>query len=144
MNKKKRIESSEDLVNAVEELFDQTLMDVPEEANTVLKEAGYDPDAVGKKMEAIARRAMSNSPLNWRNRARQELEKERSRLGGVSPLPPRSRTEMLAAIEKLRSRLGGRKLASVFFRNFEQATDDDLAGILEELEFLANQTDDEA
>lgn len=143
MNNKKSIENSEDLVNALEELFDHVLMETPEETDVILKEAGYDPDLVGKKMENIARKAMTDSPLNWRTRARQEIEKERSRLTGVRPSPRLSRAEMIAAIEKLRLNLGGKKLAGAFYRNFEQATDDDLASTLEELELLASQNDDE-
>lgn len=34
----------------------------PEEVNAILKKAGYDPDELGKKMQAVADHALANSP----------------------------------------------------------------------------------
>jgi len=62
------IETGEDLVRAFADLFDEIEPETPEEIDAVLREAGYDPDEVGARMEAVAERALVDSPLNWRTR----------------------------------------------------------------------------
>jgi len=53
------IETSEDLVRAFADLFDEIEPETPEEIDAVLREAGYDPDEVGARMKAVAERALN-------------------------------------------------------------------------------------
>ena len=47
--KKTSIKTSAELVRAFANLFDEIEPETPEEIDQVLREAGYDPDAIGKK-----------------------------------------------------------------------------------------------
>jgi len=137
MNKRQPPATEEELVHAFADLFDEVGPDTSEEIDAVLREGGHDPDTIAARMKSIAERALSRSPLNWRNRAQQELEAERSKLDRVTPIVRRGREEIIAAIQQLLSRLQARQLAPAHaYRNFDQATDEDLASLLAELEYL--------
>jgi hypothetical protein len=138
MNKRQPPATEEELVHAFADLFDEVEPDTPEEIDTVLREGGYDPDTIAARMKSIAERALARSPLNWRNRAQQELEAERRNLERVTPISRRGRGEMITAIQQLLSRLQARQLTPArAHRNFDQATDEDLGSLLIELEYLA-------
>ncbi len=137
MNKRQPPVTEEELVHAFADLFDEVEPETPEEIDAVLRDGGHDPDTIAARMKSIAERALARSPLNWRNRAQQELEAERSKLDRVTPIPRRGRGEIIAAIQQLLSRLQARQLAPAHaYRNFDQATDEDLASLLAELEYL--------
>jgi DNA-directed RNA polymerase subunit F len=132
--------TSEDLVRAVADLFDEVEPETQEEIDAVLREAGHDPDEVAARMKVVAERALASSPFNWRNRAQRELADERARYERLASVLPRSRADILSAIQALLAQLGGRtQQAYAHFRNFESATDEDLARLLSELEYLASQ-----
>jgi hypothetical protein len=137
MNKRQPPATEEELVHAFADLFDEVGPETPEEIDAALREGGHDPDTVAARMKSIAERALARSPLNWRNRAQQELEAERSRLDNVTPILRRGRGEIIAAIQQLLSRLQAHQLAPAHaYRNFDQATDEDLTSLLAELEYL--------
>ena len=137
MNKRQPPATEEELVHAFADLFNEVEPDTPEEIDAVLREGGHDPDTIAARMKSIAERALARSPLNWRNRAQQELEAEKSKLDNVTPIVRRGRGEMITAIQQLLSRLHAHQLAPAHaYRNFDQATDDDLASLLAELEYL--------
>ncbi len=141
MSERNPLKTDEELARALDELFDEIPPPkTPEEVDAVLREAGFDPHEVATRMEALAERALANSPLNWRNRD-QEMEEARTQLGRPSSIPRRTRSEILTAIQQILTQLGGeqRELVTAHFRNLEQATDEDLASLLAELEFLADQ-----
>ena len=134
MTKRKPLETSEDLVQALADLFDEVEPETPEEIDAVLRECGHDPDAVAARMRALAERAIVNSPLNWRNRA-QELEKERASLASFVSSLPRSPEEIVAVIKQLLSQLEGdqSKLVPAYYRNLDKASDGDLATLRDDL-----------
>jgi hypothetical protein len=137
MNKRRPPATEEELVHTFADLFDEVEPDTPEEVDAVLQEGGHDPDTIAARMKSIAERALARSPLNWRNRAQREVEAERSKLDKVTPIVRRGRGEMITAIQQLLSRLQAHQLAPAHaYRNFDQATDDDLASLLAELEYL--------
>lgn len=140
MTKKKTLETSEEFVNALVDLFDEMGPETPEEVEAILREAGYDPVQLAADMQTFAEQALKNSPLNWRNRAQQELTAARSHFESTLSRVSRSRNELIGAIQQLIQQVGGRQ-PQVFahFRNFESASDDDLASMLEELEYLVSQ-----
>jgi hypothetical protein len=91
-------------------------------------------------MHAIAARAIENSPLNWRNRAREELEAEKTRRTTMTSPPPRNRGDIITAITRLLPGLPqGQVTLAAHFRNLDQATDEDLASLLADLEYLVAQ-----
>jgi hypothetical protein len=137
MNKRRPPATEEELVHAFADLFDEVGPETPEEIDAVLREGGHDPDTIAARMKSIAERALARSPLNWRNRAQQELEAERTKLDRVTPVARHDRSEIIAAIQQLLSRLQAHQLAPAHaYRNFDQATDEDLSSLLAELEYL--------
>lgn len=137
MKKRKSIETSEGLVRAFADLFDEVEPDTPEEIDAVLREAGYDPDEIGVRMKAAAEKALTESPLNWRSRAPKELENERTRIGQVRTTLPGNRAGIIEAIKWLIEQ-GGNQVAYAY-RNLEAMTGEDLASLLSDLEYLASQ-----
>ena len=137
MKKRRAIETSEDLVRAFASLFDELEPETPEEIDTVLREAGFDPDELGARMKAAAERALNDSPLNWRSRAQRELEDERARIASTTPDLLRSRKDIIDAIKQLVGQLGNQ--VAYAHRNLESASDEDLASLLADLEYLASQ-----
>ena len=141
MTKKKTIETSQDLVQAVEELFDYVLMDVPQEAATVLREEGYDPERISETMARIAKEALAASPLNWRNKAEQ-LERESARLRETSRASGRSRAENEAYFRQLMDKLKYKPSSlAAAYRNLNTTTDSDLESLNNQIEFLLSQQD---
>jgi hypothetical protein len=69
-----------ELARALDELFFEFLLETPDEVDAILREAGYDPDQVAAEMQTLAERAWDHSPLNWRNRVRQEMGQQRAKL----------------------------------------------------------------
>ena len=137
MNKRRPPATEEELVHAFADLFDEVGPDTPGEIDAILREGGHDPDTIAARMKSIAERALARSPLNWRNRAQQELEAEKRKLDSATPIVWRGRGEMITAIQQLLSRLHAHQLAPAHaYRNFDQATDEDLASLLAELEYL--------
>jgi hypothetical protein len=140
MTKPKTPMTSEDLVRVFADLFDEVEPETPEEVDDVLREAGHDPDVVAARMRAVAEQALAASPLNWRNRAQEELTNERAQFERSKSESPRSRADTVKAIQQLLTQIGGQaKQAHAYFRNFESATDEDLMTLLSELEYLASQ-----
>lgn len=146
MDKQKKPESYEDLVDALANLFDEVGPETLEEVDAILAEAGYDPAEVAERMNAIARHAKLDSPLNWRNRALKGIRDERVRLESLERPTVKGRIEIIAAIQELIRRIRGEqyKLVGAHFRNLERASDNDLASLLSQLEYLANQEKDGA
>lgn len=142
MSDQKPIQSTEDLVNAIDDLIENAMMESLEEANAFLIEQGLDPDKIGKEFEQLAQQALSESPLHWKKRARAEIEQKREQLNKRLKISSLSRDEMLKAIRDLQRTLGGASPAIAYYRNFEEVSDEDLAGILTELEFLADAQGD--
>lgn len=103
-----------------------------DEVDAELRSAGHDPEQVGRHYERLVDEMIRTSPYNWRQTARRdrqgalaELQENRSRA------PVLERGEILARIRQL---LG--QSHAMAFRNYEDATDDDLRSTLEELEYL--------
>lgn len=126
----------EKLLNALDDLFSELLMKDIDEVDAILREAGYDPDEVGTSLEAAAKHAIAQSPSNWRNRARREIEDAQTRLNKISP-PKHTRSELMETIRRLLSTQ--QQPAAAHFRNFEKLTDADLEKMIAELEYLAAQ-----
>lgn len=140
MKKHKAVETDQDLINALADLFDEVNKNATfseEEVDITLREAGYDPEQVVKNMQTIADQALANSPLNWRNRAPKELKEAKAKLQAMSTDRPLNKVELKKSIQQLLDQLSNpQKQAFAHFRNFESMSDEDLASLLNELEFL--------
>ena len=140
MTERRSMGTYEELTRVLADLFDEVGPDTPEEVDAVLVEAGYDPDEVGRQMQAIAEQAMANSPVNWRNRAQQELAAERARYERTASTPSGSREDMISGIRHLISQMGQRpSQVFAYHRNLEDMSDEDLASLLSDLEYLSSQ-----
>lgn len=142
MDKRKAPATNKDLLRALTELLNEPEPGSPEEIDTVLREAGYDPDQIAAKIKAAAERGLQESPLNWRNRT-QELDAAKNRLDMFASNVNRSRQELLSAIEAALNTLATKNpaVATVHHRNFENATNEDLASLLAELYYLTASYD---
>ena len=138
MTSKRPPTTESELVRAVGELFKQ-VEPGPEDTDEILREAGLDPAAVRAKMAEVARRAIDNSPFNWRYQG-EALEQDRSRLARSKTDHPTTIAGVIAAIERLINLGGGPAQQFVSaHRNFKEQTYEDLVSLLEELEHLTGQ-----
>lgn len=140
MAKRKPARTNKDVVDAFTRLFNEIEPETEEEIDTILREAGLDPDELASRMQVFAEKALVESPLNWRNQVDQ-LHEEQSRLARLSSSLPLSRQEIIAAIQSLLARIPGDQSARAFahYRNLEQTTDEDLSSLLDELRYLDAQ-----
>jgi len=148
MNKKRSIETEQDLINALEEFVCDVSEDEPiESIDAELQSLGYDPDEIGTKFHELALQALADSPLNWRNRARIELAGARDKLERINK-PDLNALDLPGLIDALRQALrklgySNPSLAPAQFRNFEQATKSDLVSLLLQVEYLSSGRDPE-
>lgn len=59
--KKTPIKTSAEFLRAIANLFDEIEPETPEEIDEVLREAGYDPDEIGKRMKAVAEKTLAET-----------------------------------------------------------------------------------
>lgn len=138
---KTKPETDQDLINSIAELLGHDDPDEsPEMVDDELRAVGLDPEVIGAKIAAIAEEADRRSPLNWRQRAGEQRAAAERRLARRSVIADtRSRDDIVREINAVVARsprLQGAPTAQAHFRNFETATDEDLADLLVELEFL--------
>ena len=138
---KRKPETDQDLIDALADLLesaeeDESLELVDEE----LRAAGLDPEAVGQRMAEVAQGAYRASPANWRQRAQAErAAAERQLRQRATRQEQQDRDEIVERINSIVARSPGPQDApqiQAHFRNFEHATDEDLANLLADLEFL--------
>lgn len=138
---KPKPETEQELIDLLAQLLDSDDPGEPaEQVDEELRASGLDPDEIGAKMATIAEEAYWTSPVNWRQRARDQRADAEARLtrqAGLRQL--RTRDELVRDISAVIARsplLRGAPRVQAHFRNFEAATEEDLADLLSELEFL--------
>lgn len=137
MKPRKSPATDEELVNAFTDLFNEVEPETDDEIDAVLRQAGYDPEAVAVRIRQAADRAIEKSSLNWRSRFSAELETEKTRLATIPSGIRMNREEILEAIRNKFAKLGGKTNQFGFaHRNFDMASDDDLRSLLSELDYL--------
>jgi hypothetical protein len=113
----------------------------PDENRESLAEAGIRATDVTERIVQLVERLKKESPLHWKARAaamRQSLlEKVHSRV--TSEASGLSRSQLLDKVKEAIARLPGPagQQYAVAFRKFEEATEDDLRSMLEELAIVA-------
>jgi hypothetical protein len=141
---KRKPETDQDLIDVLADLLEHDEADESiEEIDEELRVAGLDPQEVGARIAAIAEEAYRRSPLNWRQRAHAERIEAEGRLREHSRSRPREpRHELVRQIDAIVARSPGMldvPRVQAHFRNFDSATDEDLADLLAELEFLEEE-----
>jgi len=139
MVKRKPIQTSEELVRAFADLFDEVDPGTPEEVDEILRVTGHNPDEVAAKMKAAAEQAFDNAMQRWRQQTLDELQEERARIAKFKPTPARGRADIISVIRHLNTQFGGQ--VTLAHRNLEAETDESLASLLHHLEYLASQKD---
>lgn len=132
--------NSRELLRRIAELSSETEW-TSDETRAALTEAGIRPEEIADSIVQLVTRYKKDSPFHWRARAnarRQELlEKSQSRVRAeTSGL---TRPQLLHKVKEAIRRLPApaAKQFAVAFRKFEDATEDDLYSMLEELAILA-------
>lgn len=137
MSKRKPIETEEELVQTVYQLFADVDPELPEEIDELLEAEGYNADAFAEEIEAFAARALAETPLNWRNRARQEIENQRQKLQKLTTSDRIvNREEIQRLLEQLRIK---NPSVYAFYRNFEDESNADLSALRAELQYLLEE-----
>lgn len=145
MNERKPPQTDEEFLQALADLLEEVELDPPEDVEAELREFGYDPKALTARMRAVVGRALAESPLNWRNRTR-EMEEAQSFLANPSSARPARREDMIAGIKQMVSQLCQGKFQPVYYRelrdrNLEETSDDDLASLFADLQYLLGQSE---
>lgn len=145
MKNNRNIETEEQLLQVLEEFFCDVTEDVSiENIESELRDLGYDLAELEKKGKEIANLHIANSPLNWRNKAKREIEVARIELENASIREDQNldRESLISKIKKILGGLEQKNLefAPVHFRNFEAASEDDLLSMLNQLRYLNSKS----
>jgi hypothetical protein len=120
--------------------------DYPDElVDEDLRAAGMDPAVIRAEGAALGEALLEQRRQAWRKKAKDELTRAREIAAGAPRIPrePRSALlERLAAVQR-NPRYTGHVTAMFRGRPVEELTDEDLAGLLEELGILERIDDDE-
>jgi hypothetical protein len=144
---KKPPETYRAFVDRLADLFDQIPPETVEEAEQELRDAGFDPEAVGQRMKILAEQTLARSRLNWRINAAEERGRVVDKLTHFVARVPEARSELETAIRQILERspqFGNLPAVTAHFRNFAEATDEDLKSLLFELEFLHMQAEEDS
>lgn len=142
MTERRPIRSEEELAGAFDQLFDEIpAPQTREEIDDYIREAGINPDEFGARIKEIARSALEASPLNWKNRG-QEIKRERDTLDKFFQVAGQSREDLLSKIDKIMNKIAATnpRLVPIHYRNRTELSEDDLGSLLEELLFVAKQS----
>jgi len=149
MKNNKRIETEEQLLQVLEEFFCDVTEDEPiENIESELRDLGYDLAKLEKRGKEIVDLHIANSPLNWRNKAKKEIEIAKANLdkARIHEDKELDRKSLIDEIRAVLLSLGNKNsnFAPAHFRNFETASDNDLLSMLEQLKYLtSDQTNGE-
>ena len=131
----------QELLDAIIELLVNTEPETPADLDDELREMGYDPDAMTAKIEAVVQDAWAKSPYNWRVRERKKIEKERKRYRRSKTRPASSLNEARRRLQQFIERHGP-QLATAH-RNLDEISDEDVASLLQQYEFLTHDKSEE-
>jgi len=144
MTGRKPITPEEELTEA----FDKLFFEIPspqtqEEIDEYIREAGIDLDGFGVNIREIASKALSESLLNWRAQAtKTEIGMARKKLDDIRRIGNVDRNNLLSIIEKAITNIqaANPQFAPVHYRNHAESPDADLISLLQELIFIADQS----
>ena len=112
-----------------------------DEKRQALSEAGLPPEEAADHVLRLVQRLKKESPLHWKTKAhavrRELLERVQTRI--KAELAGLTRQQLVKKLDETVRRLPGQAAAryGVAFRKFEDATEEDLRSMLEELAIVA-------
>jgi hypothetical protein len=117
----------------------------PEEVNAEIRAAGGDPEAIGQRGAELAKKLLAERGMDWKARAAARRAETEKRAGAMPSFAAMPRTELLARIAAARSdkRFSAPVVAAFRKRREEEASDDELRALLEEIELLRRMHGDE-
>lgn len=122
--------------------FDRLFNEVPEpntdeEVRTFLEKAGYDMEKLRSEGMSFVKSLIAG---NWRFADLRDIQQAGAEINAIPLRKGWNRDQLTSAIEKLSAALSAsRTQPSLAFRNLGELTNDDLATILQELEFTAHR-----
>ncbi|MFN8469035.1 MAG: hypothetical protein U0X20_25990 [Caldilineaceae bacterium] len=140
MSTRKAPQTDVELINAFGELFDEVEIESVEEANAILKSAGYDPDATARRLLSAIDQALASSPMNWRNQ-QQQMAKARERMNSMRKWRYTSKADLEAAVQELLSLVPRSQAVVAHYRSFQELAAEDLDTWLDELAFLVDTSE---
>lgn len=106
-----------------------------EELDEELKAEGIDPDAVRARVVAMVAAHADERRLSWRERAAAKRRAIVETLAALRQAVPQGREALLARVRALTESLGP-QLVETYCHRFEEARDEDLPGLVEDLEHV--------
>lgn len=108
-----------------------------------LRVAGGDPDAIGSRGAALAARLLADHDVDWRERAAKRRDDMKARAGDWPDFTKMPRPELVRrlAVARADSRFGASVVTAFRKRKEEEASDDELREILEDIEVTARLAD---
>ena len=143
MTDSKFSKTEQEVLDTILELLVDLEPESTEEVDAELRAAELDPQAMSSHIENIVQAALVKSPFNWRVQEREKIEQERHRYSlSKSQRKTASRVEAINRIQQLSTHYGV-QFAGLHHRNLENASDEDLISLLNQLEFLADAQQEE-
>jgi hypothetical protein len=100
--------------------------------------AGFDPDAVGRRGAELAQKLLAKRAGvagGWKDAARAKRDAMRAKVGTLPSFATMARSELLALVQAARTDARyGAVIASFHKRGDEEATDEELRDLLEQIE----------
>lgn len=140
MKNTKLSKEEQELLDAVIELLVDTEPETPAELDADLRDMGFDPDAMAARIEAAVQEAWATSPYNWRVRERGKIERERERYRKSKIAPASGLSAAKKRLQQLLDQHGPQLATAHRNLNLDDISDEDVASLLHQYEFL---TDDE-
>lgn len=137
-NSKVPNKKEQELLDAIIEMLVDTEPETAAELDAELRNMGFDPEALTSKIEAVVEEVWATSPHNWRFQERKKIEGERKRY-------EQSKLSQDSSVVNKRQRLQGllsqhRPQFAAAHRNLnlDEVSDEDVASLLHQYEYLTN------
>lgn len=137
--------NTEKAISEIENIFLFDLLpETPEEAREILENAGIDTTELKKEGRKIFRNMLVEFNDDWRNVPNEALEREASGIFMRRVQANLSRETLLERIKELTEALTAKGLstplpAGVLHRNLEKETAQDLASLLRQIQYIAEE-----
>ena len=129
----------------LEGILDEDLLFGPLElAQAELRQSGVDPQAISAWGDQLVHNLREEQRLAWKTKAQSRLSRARDTTASLSELPTDKRS-LLALLEQARSNPRFSNQVEMAFRgrSAEEANEEELAGLLEDIRFLDQLEDDD-
>jgi len=131
--------NDDEILDAFADLLSEIVPEDREEIETLLIEAGLDPEKVRQEASELVRNLRARTPLDWRNR-REILEEVRGRHTEAGSDLPNNRQGLLERLSELLTD-PSLKRAHAHYRDRkpEDLSDEELRSLVHDLEFILDE-----